>query len=138
MTYLLDAGPLIAVLTKGDQHHARARATLANLPRPFFSCPEVLAEAAAMTERPDVIVELVKAGEIVPAFRLEDHSTPVLSLLRKYADQQMDLADACLVRMSELHRDCVVVTVDGDFKVCRRNGREAIPLLTPPTVIPTP
>lgn len=135
MTYLLDAGPLIAVLTKGDQHHAWARATLANLPRPFLSCPEVLAEAAAMTERPDIIVELVKAGEIVPAFRLEDHATPVLSLLRKYADQHMDLADACLVRMSELRRDYVLVTVDGDFKVYRRNGREAIPLLSPPTVL---
>lgn len=91
-----------------------------------------------MTERPDIIVELVKAEEIVPAFRLQDHATPVLSLLRKYADQQMDLADACLVRMSELHRDCVVVTVDSDFRVYRRNGREAIPLLAPSTVIPAP
>ncbi len=133
MTYLLDAGPLIAALVKADQHHAWARDVLPTLKRPFMSCPEVLAEAAAMTGRPDIIVEMVKAGEIILAFRLEDHAAAVLNLLRKYSDQQMDLADACMVRMSELHRDCIVVTVDSDFRVYRRNGRETIPLLGPPT-----
>ncbi|GDY22995.1 hypothetical protein LBMAG56_43420 [Verrucomicrobiota bacterium] len=99
MTYLLDAGPLIAALVKADQHHAWAREVLPTLKRPFLSCPEVLAEAAAMTGRPDIIVEMVKAGEIILAFRLEDHAAEVLSLLRKYSDQMMDLADACMVRM---------------------------------------
>ncbi len=52
---------------------------------------------------------------------------------QKYRDQGMDLADACIVRMSELTRTCRVVTVDRtDFTVYRRNGREAIPILSPP------
>jgi hypothetical protein len=45
----------------------------------------------------------------------------------------MDLADACIVRMSELERDCRVITVDRrDFSVYRRNGRDLIPLVAPP------
>jgi hypothetical protein len=43
----------------------------------------------------------------------------------------MDLADACLVRMSEMHADCVVWTPDSDFRVYRRHGRQTIPLLAP-------
>jgi predicted nucleic acid-binding protein len=56
-----------------------------------------------------------------------------LRLLKKYADRQMDLADACIVRMSELTRDCRVITLDrNDFEVYRRNGRDVIPLIVPP------
>ena len=54
-------------------------------------------------------------------------------LLRKYADQEMDLADACIVRMTELMRDSRVVTLDrADFSVYRRNGRDLIPIIAPP------
>jgi hypothetical protein len=58
--------------------------------------------------------------------RLED-------LARRYADQEPDLADLCIIRMSELYPRHTVITVDrGDFKVYRRNKREVIPLLCPP------
>jgi hypothetical protein len=43
----------------------------------------------------------------------------------------MALADACLVRMSELSARSAVVTVDGDFRIYRRNGRQAIPVVMP-------
>jgi hypothetical protein len=57
----------------------------------------------------------------------------VLALLRKYADRGTDLADARIVRMTELMRDSWVITVDrADFSVYRRNGRDLIPLITPP------
>jgi hypothetical protein len=47
----------------------------------------------------------------------------------------MDLADACLARMSELHPDCVLLTVDSEFRdVYRRNGRQVIPTLLPPGI----
>jgi hypothetical protein len=53
--------------------------------------------------------------------------------LKKYSDREMDLADACIVRMTELMRDCQVVTLDrSDFNVYRRNGRELIPVVAPP------
>ena len=45
----------------------------------------------------------------------------------------MDLADACLVRMSELHADCLLLTVDSEFRdIYRRNGSQLIPTHLPP------
>ena len=133
MINILDAGPLIAALNRSDQYHLWACDTLRRLRRPFHTCPEALAEAAAMTQRPAEIVELVEAGEIVPAFFLAEQASPVLRLLRKYSDQGMDLADACIVRMTELMSDCQVVTLDrNDFIVYRRNGRQVIPIVAPP------
>jgi predicted nucleic acid-binding protein len=133
MTHILDAGPLIAALNRNDRYHRWARDTISRLGPPFHSCPEAIAEAAGMTGQPAAIVEMILAGEIVLAFSLSDHAASVLALLRKYADRQMDLADACIVRMTELVRECRVVTLDReDFSVYRRNGRELIPLVAPP------
>jgi len=52
-------------------------------------------------------------------------------LLKQYADIPMDFADACIVRLAELNAECTVCTTDGDFRICRKNGRELIPLLSP-------
>lgn len=133
MRHILDAGPLIAALNRDDAHHGWATETIARLGPPFHSCPEAMAEAAAMTGRPAAIVEMIQAGEIVLSFDLATQAASVLALLRKYADRDMDLADACIVRMTELVRTCRVVTVDrADFSVYRRNGRDLIPLIAPP------
>jgi predicted nucleic acid-binding protein len=133
VTHILDAGPLIAALNRNDRHHRWARETISRLGPPFYSCPEAMAKAAAMTGRPAAIVEMIQAGEIVLAFDLGEHAASVLALLNKYSDQDMDLADACVVRMTELIRDCRVVTLDrSDFSVYRRNGRDLIPVVAPP------
>ncbi len=92
-----------------------------------------MAEAAAMTGQPGAVVEMIQSGEIVLAFDLSAQTAGVLSLLKKYRDREMDLADACIVRMTELMRDSRVVTLDrADFAVYRRNGRDLIPLIVPP------
>jgi len=92
-----------------------------------------MAEAAAMTGQPAAIVEMIQAGEVVLAFSLAEQAASVLALLKKYADRDMDLADACIVRMTELTRNCRVITVDRtDFSVFRRNGRGLIPIVAPP------
>ena len=133
MKNILDAGPLIAALNREDQHHRWACDTLERLGPPFYTCPEALAEAAALTGQPAAIVEMVQQGELVLAFSLADQAAGVLALLRKYADRRMDLADACIVRMTELMRDSRVVTVDrADFSVYRRHGRDLIPVIVPP------
>ena len=133
MTNILDAGPLIAALNRTDQFHQWACDILGRLGPPFYSCPEAIAEAAAMTGQPAAIVEMIKAGEIILDFDLTHHSDSVLRLLKKYRDRHMDLADACIVRMTELAKDSRVITVDrSDFEVYRRNGRDLIPLLVPP------
>jgi predicted nucleic acid-binding protein len=92
-----------------------------------------MAEAAAMTGQPIAIVDMIASGEIVLAFDLAQQTAGVLSLLKKYEDRKMDLADACIVRMTELMRDCRVLTLDrADFAVYRRNGRDVIPVVAPP------
>ena len=86
-----------------------------------------------MTGRPSAVVEMIHAGEIVLAFDLTAQASSVLALLKKYAHRDMDLADACIVRMTELMRECRVITLDrSDFSVYRRNGRDLIPLIAPP------
>jgi uncharacterized protein len=133
MKNILDAGPLIAALNSRDEHHAWACETLDRLGPPFYSCPEAMAEAAAMTGQPAAIVEMIQAAEIMLHFNLSDQTAAVLALLKKYHDRDMDLADACIVRMTELMRDSRVITLDrADFAVYRRNGRELIPVIVPP------
>ena len=132
MRLIVDAGPLVAFLNQADQYHAWAVEVFRNYPPPYYSCPEVVAEAAALTGRPDVLVELIQEQHLLISFALQDHTSAVLQLLRRYHDQDMDLADACLVAMSEEWWECKVITVDvTDFRVYRRRGRHAIPLLTP-------
>lgn len=132
MRSILDAGPIIAALNSQDEHHHWACEILELVGPPFYSCPEVLAEAAALTGQPAAIVEMVHAGEIILAFNLSEQAAGVLSLLEKYRDRKMDLADACIVRMTELVKDCQVITVDNaDFAIYRRNGRQLIPVISP-------
>ena len=54
-------------------------------------------------------------------------------LADRFADQKPDLADMCLVRMSELFPKHSVIAIDRtDFQVYRRNKREVIPTISPP------
>lgn len=133
MRHILDAGPLIAALNRNDRHHAWACETIERVGPPFHTCAEVLAEASALTGQPQALVKMLQTGDLLIDFSLQEQSAAVLALLKKYQDRGMDLAVACVVRMSELTRICRVVTVDrADFSVYRRNGRDTIPVLCPP------
>jgi len=57
--------------------------------------------------------------------------TRVARLLRKYADRPTSLADACLVRLAELHDGASLLTIDGEFIVYRKHGGRMIPLIVP-------
>jgi len=81
------AGPLIAAINSRDHHHRWACETLERLGPPFYSCPEAMAEAAAMTGRPAAIVEMIQAKEIVLAFDWSGETAGLLALLKKYRDR---------------------------------------------------
>ncbi len=67
------------------------------------------------------------------AFEIPKHQKRLAELAERYQDCQPDLADLCLIRMSELFPQHTVITVDEeDFRIYRRNKREIIPLLCPP------
>ena len=80
-------------------------------------------------------LDFVRDGLVRPAFALGDHLLRLAELAARYADRQPDLADLCLIRLSELHPKFPVITIDvNDFRVYRRGRREAIPLIHPPQV----
>ena len=134
-TVIVDTGPLVAQLVGADAHHAWAAEQFEILRPPLLTCEPVLSEACHIIHRhggdPSCVVELVDKNLLEVAFTLDDHIPEVLQLMRRYADVPMSLADACLVRMSELHRRCRVMTTDTDFRLYRRNARLVISLLAP-------
>ncbi|MSR65616.1 MAG: type II toxin-antitoxin system VapC family toxin [Verrucomicrobiae bacterium] len=132
---LVDAGPVVAFLIRDDAHHPWAKEQFAHAHPPLLTCEPVLSEACHVANRlgGDAIkvMELMEKKVLEVAFTMEDHIPELLALMRRYRDVPMSLADACLVRMSELHRRCHVMTTDSDFRLYRRNARQVIPLLAP-------
>jgi predicted nucleic acid-binding protein len=57
--------------------------------------------------------------------------TALAKLVQRYSNVPMSLADACLVRLAKLHPRAVVFTLDQDFRIYRREGRQPIPLVMP-------
>jgi uncharacterized protein len=131
----LDSGPLVGFVSETDQHHRWAVGIWTNLYEPLWTCEAVLAEAIFLLQSGgvsiDTLLELFERGLVKIDFDVSAHQPDVWQLLRKYADQPMSLADACLVRMAELNDHCQVFTTDRDFLVYRRKGRSVIPLLAP-------
>ena len=132
---LLDTGPLVGYLNQKDQHHAWAVESWSALFDPLWTCESVFSEAVFVLQSEGMSIEpllrLVERGIIHVEFVLEKNRADVFRLLRKYADQPMSLADACLVRMAELDQHCQVLTTDRDFMVYRRHGRHVIPVISP-------
>lgn len=132
---LVDTGPLVAFLNRRDHHHGWVTETLGSLEPPLFTCESVLSEACFLlreVERgPEAVLALVARKIVLPEFPLQDEAAAVAKLMQKYADVPMALADACLVRMTELHRNTALLTLDGDFRIYRRNRRQVIPLIAP-------
>ena len=64
-------------------------------------------------------------------FAIEEHVDALRRLLQKYRDTPMLLADACVVRMAEIHDQHDVLTLDLDFSVYRKHGRAPLTLIHP-------
>lgn len=132
---IVDTGPLVAYLQADEQYHEWTVERFSTLPPPFFTCEAVLAEACFLIARsggnPDDLLDLVERGLIQVSFHLSDEILRIRELLRKYENLPMSFAEACLVRMTELCTDCVVVTLDGHFRIYRRHGRKVIAALLP-------
>jgi predicted nucleic acid-binding protein len=130
---LVDAGFLIALLSRRDRHHPWAASQTPRLPPPWRTCDAALSEALHLLGSRGwlALAALLRRRAVVPAFDLADELDRVLNLMQKYADVPMSLADACLVRMSETLSDPVILTTDADFRVYRRHSRQAVPCVMP-------
>ena len=134
-TVIADAGPLVAYLKRDDKDHVWAKEVFQRLTTRLLTCDAPLGEAFFLLQQTHggtgQLLELLEKGLVVPAFDLVAELPAVGELLRKYESVPMSLADACLVRVAELHRDAVVFTLDGDFRIYRKHRRHAIPLICP-------
>ncbi len=133
MKGIADTGFLVAFTNRTDAHHDWALGVAARVAEPLLTCEAVLAEAAFHLRSATLVFDMLEEGLVTLAFDVNDHVPQLAALARRYGDRQPDLADLCLIRMSELHPRHSVITVDReDFKVYRRNKREVIPLICPP------
>jgi predicted nucleic acid-binding protein len=132
---LADTGALVALLDRADLHHPWAVECFKKLLPPLLTCESVLAETLhLLADLPPSVAALARLysdGIVRVEFDFEAHASAVWRLVEKYGDLPADLADACLVRMSELHSDCLIWTTDAHFRVYRRHGRQIIPALSP-------
>ncbi len=137
MPAIVDTGPLVAFFDRAEQHHLWAAARVEELEAPLLVCEPVLAEAMYLLGRharaQDALFELLQNGALRVAFRIEEHVAGLRTLLRKYRDTPMSLADACVVRMAELNERHAVLTLDSDFTVYRKHGRTPLTLIQPTT-----
>ena len=130
---IVDAGFLIALLSRRDRHHSWAAAQASQRSLPWKTCEAALSEAFYLLGprgRPS-LAALLGRSALVSAFDFSDEQPRVLDLMQKYADVPMSMADACLVRMSETLSNPLVLTTDADFRVYRRHSRQVIPCVSP-------
>ena len=132
---LLDTGPLLAYLDGSDQWHKWVTRQWQSLHPPLVICEPVLTEAIFLLRSRNVnlepLWELLRREIVVIDFDASRELENIAVLMRRYADLPMDFADACLVRMAEKQDNVRVFTLDRDFKIYRRHGRQIIPLIFP-------
>lgn len=133
MNGIADTGFLVAFANRGDRHHDWALGVAERIDAPLLTCEAVIAETAFHLHSARLALAMITEGLVQLAFDYRDHLPQLLALAQRYADRDPDLADLCLVRLSELHPRHSIVTVDrADFRVFRRNKREIIPIICPP------
>lgn len=130
---LVDAGFLVALLSRRDTHHRWAVNQARQFPPPWKTCEAALSEAFHLLGgHVSPLCELLRRRTLTVAFDLGDDLENVLRLVEKYADLPAGLADAELVRMTETLADPLVLTTGADFRVYRRHGRQVVPCVLPP------
>ena len=122
----------MAFLARKDRYHRWAVNLASSLEVPLVTCEAVLAEAAYHVQDTSKVLALVRAGLVRVDFDATSALPRLEDLAEQFADRSPDLADLCLICLSEKYPDWPVITVDGDFRVYRRFKRQAIPVLMPP------
>jgi predicted nucleic acid-binding protein len=130
---LVDAGFLVALVSRRDSFHDWAHVQANRFPPPWSTCEPVLCEAFYLLGRRGgpTLIALLRRGTVVPRFELVGNLEAVLKLMAKYANVPASLADASLIRMTETLDTPAVLTTDTDFHVYRRHGRQVIPCVMP-------
>ena len=134
-TVLLDTGPWVALHCRDERHHDWVVAQFAAHPGPFVTCEAVVTETCFLLARagfnPAKALALIERGVVRIGMSMSDEASAVRKLFERYDNVPASLADACLIRLSELYEASCLLTLDSDFHIYRRHGRRVIALLRP-------
>ena len=130
---LVDAGFLVALLSRRDANYRWAAEEASRFPPPWMTCEAVLSETFHLLGGRGIgsVASLQRRGVLICSYRFADDADAVLKLLEKYSKVPMSFADACLVRMTEVVNNPKLLTTDADFRIYRRHGRQVIPCVLP-------
>jgi predicted nucleic acid-binding protein len=132
---IADTGPLVAYFDRSDRHHAWAKEVMGTITDPLLTCDAVLAETSYLLQRGDIAaglpLQMIERGALISRLDIVQEARALRTLMDRYSNVPMSLADACLVRLTELHPPAKVWTTDSDFNIYRRNRRSVIPLVMP-------
>jgi uncharacterized protein len=132
MRAIADTGFLVAFGNRRDHHHAWALNLSRQIREPLLTCEAVLSEATFYLNDAQLVLDYINDGLVRVDFALRENLPRITQLARKFQDRSPDLADLCLIRMSELNPNLPILTTDlADFRVYRRNQRDRIPLIHP-------
>jgi predicted nucleic acid-binding protein len=132
MKGIADTSFLVAFANRRDRHHDWAVALAEQVREPLLTCEAVLAEAAFHLRNSWLVLGMAHDGLIRIAMSVERELPHLLDLSHRYRDREPDLADLCLIRLSEMYPRHSIITVDfDDFSVYRKNKRERIPFISP-------
>lgn len=136
MNFLIsDTDPLVALLNRKESSHAWSVRAIADFDGVLLTCEPVLTEALFLLDKthagPEALWNILNWGLLVISFELKQELPAVRTLKSKYRNVPMSLADACLVRMSELYPGVNLFTLDTDFQIYKKNKNEPIPCLAP-------
>lgn len=135
--WIIDTGFLVALLNRSEQYHSWVTAQLGHISAPLLTCEAVITETCFLLhdvyQGEDTILKFISSQTLQIPFQLNQESPAIKVLMQKYQSVPMSLADACLVRMTELYPDSTLLTLDSDFQVYRRNKNKSITFILPGT-----
>jgi len=132
---IADTGPIVALINSRDQHHQWARTIVRQISEPMLTCDAVLSEALfPISSTPNGISrfsDILASGAIQSDFATTANIRELAALIWKYQELPMSFADACIVRLSEIHDGSSVLTIDSHFQIYRKNSGQPIPIIMP-------
>jgi predicted nucleic acid-binding protein len=130
---LLDTGVIVALLDRSERLHKACAEAVQDIEAPLITCEAVIAESCYLLRNlagaSEAVIENVAAGIFQIPFQLSHEAAGVRQVLRKYRDRQIDLADACLIRLADEFETGNIFTLDGDFAVYRWGRNKAFRVL---------
>lgn len=130
---LLDTSVIVGLLDRDERLHETCAGTVRELEGPLITCEAVITESCYLLRNlagaPEAVIENVAAGIFQIPFQLSRDTAGVKKVLRKYRDRQIDLADACLIRLADEFGTGDILTLDGDFAIYRWERNKPFNLL---------